>query len=397
MNTLEILRAVILNIRENKVKVLMTTLGIIVGAMTIVVVLAIGKGGQAAIEEQYKSLNVGTIMVMQAPGPPGTQRKKLSEENLKALLEGAKDIKVGSIVLSGTASVSYGSVNSSFSVQGVTETIATINNMTLAAGRFIEAADNEDKSRVAVIGMGVVDELFDGNTEEVVGQKLSINGKRFDIIGVLTRTSDSGPGMSQDDSVYIPYSVAQHQITGRRAEPRIMLLCGDVNRVQNAMDDISAVLKEQFGEGSSSIAVRNAGSRVESARKSAATMTMLLFSVAIVVVIVGGIGIMNVLYVTVRERTREIGILKAIGARRRDILQIFLMEAVFISCAGGILGIGLGEAAIPIMKALGVDVVTSLSGDALAFTSSVVIGTFFGYYPASKASVMKPIDALNFE
>ena len=396
MSLLEILRSIFINIRGNKAKVFLTTLGIIVGTLTVVLVLSIGKGSQASVEDQFKSLNVGTIQIMAGFGRNTTV--KLSSDEMESIQEEAPSIKKVSMMINDRGTVNYYSMSTSASVAGVTEDIQEINNLALEHGDFINGENNEDAEKVAVIGYDIAALFFEDDISQGIGEKITISGKRYEVIGILKKMGDSSlRGFNPDEGIFIPYKVAEKYITGRMARPTILALAKDINHVSSAIEEVNSILQNKFREKSEQFMIVDAGSRLQSAKDSAKTMTLMLLSVASVVLMVGGIGIMNVLFVSVKERTKEIGILKAIGARRRDILLIFLLEAIIVSAAGGIIGILGSMLAMPALNYFQVRAIPSFDSYLLAFSFSVGIGTFFGYYPAAKAAALKPIDALNYE
>ena len=339
----QILLSVILSIRENRLKVALTTLGIVVGAMTIVVVLAIGMGGQAAIEEQYKSMNVGTVTIMSGMGRENA-KYRLTNEDYTALTEQIPGIQASSMMLSERGTIAYETETDTYTVAGVTEAIEKINNLNMAYGKFLTAEDDTEMNRVAVIGSSIATLFFPDAEESAIGQKILVNGKRFEVIGVLGAMGEAGPGMNPDETVYVPYSTAVKQLTGPMASPRIMLLASNIDTVPAMIEEIGTILNKLHEGNGDKFRTMDAGRRLETARASAKTMTMMLFSISVVVMIVGGIGIMNVLFVSVKERTREIGILKSIGAKRKDILLMFLFEAILVSGVGGLVGILLPQA-----------------------------------------------------
>lgn len=392
----EILRSIFINIRENKTKVFLTTLGIIVGSLTIVLVMAIGSGSQASVEEQFKRLNVGTLYIMPSFGRQRTNLK-LELEDMEAIAKEAPSVSKVSMMIQGSATISNGNISTTSSIAGIMEDTKEINNLELEYGEFI----NEDysKEKVVVIGSEIAKLLFEEGTSEAVGEKIIVNGKRFEIIGVLKYQGSAERGFNPDEGLFMPYEVAKRYITGRGpgSRPMIVTLAKDIDHVDSAIEEINVLLQKRYGNKSEQFMIRDAGSSLESAKSSAKTMTLMLLSVATVVLVVGGIGIMNVLFVSVKERTKEIGILKAIGARRKDILRIFLFEAIIISAIGGVLGIVFSMAAMPILNYFNVRAINTMFGYLLAFSFSIIIGTFFGYYPAAKAASLRPIDALNYE
>lgn len=396
MNFKEILRAIFINIMENKFKVFLTTLGIIVGALTIVIVLAIGRGSQKSVEEQFKNLNVGTITIGQGFGKRTTE--KLDSDLVEKIKEEVPEISKITMIINENATAIYDGQSTSVGVMGAYSDIKDINNLELEYGEFFTSENDENRDKVAVIGYGLAELFFPDDVSEAVGNSVIINGRRYKVVGVLKDMNDATVrGFSADEGVIIPYSVAEKNISGRFARPMILALAKDFDSVSSAIDGIEGVLQKVYKDSADDFMIMDAGSRLESAKASAKTLTLLLLSVATVVLIVGGIGIMNVLFVSVKERTKEIGILKAIGARRRDILLMFLLEAIIISAAGGIIGIVLGVLTMPLLKYFQINAYYTNFGYILAFAFSVTIGTFFGYYPAAKASTLKPIDALNYE
>ena len=395
MSLLEIFRAVFTNILVNKFRVFLTALGIIVGSLTIILVVGIGKGSQASVEEQFARLNVGTLYVMSSPG--STSTTALTLDDLNAIQENASSLNAATITVNGKAETSYYNISYSSSVSGVTDDFQALNNLKLEYGEFISPEDNGSRKKVAVIGSDLADILFEDGKSEAIGKTISIDRRRYEVIGVLSRLGDSMQGVNIDESVLVPYEVATKYVLGVSAKPRIIAVAMDVNHVQSAIDEINDILKQRYKAKSGDFTVRDAGSRLAAAKDSAKTMSILLISVAVIVLIVGGIGIMNVLFVSIKERTKEIGILKAIGAKRSDILLQFLLESIIISASGGLTGVGLGIIVMPLMKYIDMQVIPSLYGNILALIFSIATGTFFGYYPAAKASTLRPIDALSYE
>lgn len=395
MSLIEIFRAVFTNILVNKFRVFLTALGIIVGSLTIILVVGIGKGSQASVEEQFARLNVGTLYVMSSPG--STSTTALTPDDLKAIQEKAFSVSASTITVNGKADASYYNISYSSSISGVTDEFQSLSNLKLEYGEFISPGDNDTRKRVAVIGSDLADILFGDEKSDSVGKSISINRRKYEVIGVLARLGDTMQGVNIDESVLVPYEVATKYVLGAEVKPRIIALAKDVNHVESAIDEINVIIKQIYKAKSSNFTVRDAGSRLAAAQDSAKTMSILLIAVAAIVLIVGGIGIMNVLFVSIKERTKEIGILKALGAKRRDILLQFLLESIIISTSGGLIGVGLGIIAIPLMKYIDMQVIPSLYGNVLALVFSIATGTFFGYYPAAKASTLRPIDALSYE
>lgn len=395
MSLFEIFRAVLTNLRANKFRVFLTALGIIVGSLTIILVVGIGRGSQASVEEQFAKLNAGTIYVMPTQG--STSRVVLEPEDLQAIKDNAPSVQAATISVNGRAKISFYRTSYDTSVTGVLDDYQPLNNIVMSYGEFIRFGDSESKNRTAVLGSDLAEILFEGDASVAVGNAITIANRKFEVIGVMERLGDSTQGINIDESVIIPYETAVKYIVGNDVKPRIIALASDVDQVQMAIDEIGGILYEKYGSDASGFQIRDAGSRLVVAQDSARTMSILLVSIAVIVLIVGGIGIMNVLFVSIKERTKEIGILKALGARRRDILLQFLIESVLISTTGGLIGIVLGFIVMPLMAYIEIRTIPSVYGNLLALFFSIATGTFFGYYPAMKAAGLRPIEALSYE
>lgn len=461
----EILRLVWINIIENKAKMMLTTLGIIVGSATIVLVIAVGQGGKADVADQFKNLNAGAIDItvgdgidldaifsggggfpmmggggrmpdfgsmpsfggsgggMPSFGGGGGSRgsggmpslggggmpslggsgggSPVSEstlemkdvEDISSLVNGLDEV---SLIVSGETSVFGGELEeeATKTVVGVTDNYDAVSNLNPLYGRFIEQTDNDNMEYVAVIGYSVAEELFT-YAAYAYGDYIEINGKNYEIVGVLEEMGSVSSGISPDTAVYIPFDTAEKYVFRTSGTTQITAIASDVNTIETVMADIETVLTENHPNASFDIT--DSGSAMEAATSSADTLSTLLLAVASIVFIVGGIGIMNVLFVSVKERTSEIGILKAIGCHKRTILLEFLLEANIVSIIGGAVGVGLSFALVPLLELTGTRMEPSWWGYVLAMMFAVITGTLFGIYPAWKASRLVPIEALNLD
>lgn len=441
----EVLRLVWINLIGNKNRMLMTSLGIVVGAATIVLVIAVGQGGQADVADQFKNLNAGAIEVTatdEAPmedmlemlgempsfggggmpsfggggmpsfgggggggmpsfgggGMPGGSNSlsgtRMTEEDVEDLKELVPNLAEVTILMSGDIEVFGGELEEAVTatVVGAQEAYQDVSNLSVLYGRFLTDEDESATNYVAVIGYDLAEEIF-GSAMYAYGDYLEIEDKNYEIVGVLEQMGSVSSGISPDSAVYIPYSTAEKYVFGTTAEPTIAAVAEDVEDVEQCMADIEVVLTENYPDAY--FEVTDAGSAMEAASSSADTLAMLLLAVASIVFVVGGIGIMNVLFASVQERTQEIGILRAIGCARGTILLEFLLEANFVSLLGGLAGVGLSFAVMPVVEMLGVRCEASLWGAVLAFLFAMLTGTVFGFYPAWKASRLVPIQALN--
>lgn len=437
----EILNLVWINIGGNKSKVLLTSLGIIVGAATIVIVIAIGLGGQKDVQEQFKNLNAGTITIadnsgasssggmggmggMMGGGMPGgggnrggdagggmmggmpggmaggvEQIKKttFTEADLEELTYFIPNIESITLLVSGSSDVEGGTLEEELSstIVGATSQYVEITNLELLMGEFFTEEENEALERVAVLGYDAAVSIFE-NVYDAYGSQININSKKYTVIGVLTETGSTVSDITLDSAVFVPYNSAVKYVLGsNNASPKIVAVAEDVNQIEDTISNMETLLMELYPKGS--FTVTDAGSQVTASQQSANTMSILLIAVASVVFVVGGIGIMNVLFVSVKERTREIGILKALGSSRKDILLQFLLEANFISILGGIVGVAVGYLLMPMVRLSGMSVVASTAASVIALLFAIFTGTVFGFYPAWQAACLKPIEALNHE
>ena len=281
-----------------------------------------------------------------------------------------------------------------YTIVGAYAAYAQVSNLELALGDFITQEDTEDLSRVCVLGSRVCEEIF-GSTMLAYNSILTIDGRDYTIIGVLKSMGTVSSGISPDTAVYLPYTTAEKYLFGNSIDPIITVLAEDVAHVPQVMENVEITLSDIHPGVTYTIS--DAGSSMEAATQSANTMSLLLVAIASIVFVVGGIGIMNVLFVSVQERTREIGILKALGCSRENILTEFLLEANMISTFGGVMGVVIGSALMPLLGHFEMRVEASAGGVAMALVFAVLTGTLFGFYPAAKAAALKPIEALNHE
>ncbi len=401
MNFTEMMRVVWLNLVQNKFKVMLTSLGIIVGAVTIVMVIAIGRGGEAEIAGQFGDLSAATVYVntdyskMFSGNMDMSSYPKLNEEHLEQMADENPYLKKLMLMLNTMAEATINNEKNFTTFNGVSPDYEEISNLPIATGDNITQDDVDNMTRVAVLGDKIAAQYF-GSAENAVGRTLKVGGQTFQIIGVLERKGDAIQSMNPDNSVFIPYTTAMRYLAGDYDLPQMIGLAKDISVVDKAIARMQSTLDYMLDD-SSFYMVEDAGSRIEAATQSATTMKMLLISVAAIVFVVGGIGIMNVLFVSVKERTREIGILKALGSSKKDVMLQFLLESVMISIFGGGVGILLSFLLMPLMQYTDIPVLATADGKLVALFFSVLTGALFGFYPAWKAAGLKPIDALNYE
>ncbi|MCL1821053.1 MAG: ABC transporter permease [Oscillospiraceae bacterium] len=427
MRVSEQFRSVIYSIMANKFRVFLTSLGIVIGTFTIIMVVGIGKASSDAVSEQYKRLSVETITISRANmrmnfggGGIGISLSQLTKDQALAMEDELEHVKSVGVSVNTSSPVAYGLISENVTVQGINEAYAEITRLNILHGEFFTDEDGARRDKLVVLGYNVATLLFGEDIEDAIGEKVLIKGLSFTVVGVLERIGGTGgiaatsmaSSSQSDDMVFIPYDVAVRYTSGSGAVSSggavriasaiggggagIVALANDISSVKAAITEIEDYIADIIGDYTT-YNVTDAGSTLSSALETSNTMSTLLISVAAIVLIVSGIGIMNVLMVAVKERTREIGILKSIGAAKYVILLEFLLEAVFISVFGGALGVALSVYVPNVLDYMGIDYSPSVNGLLLGFGFSVITGIFFGYYPAYKASKLRPIEALSAE
>ncbi len=392
---------------RNKARSGLTILGIVIGIGSVIAMISIGQGAQSSIQSNIESMGSNLLLVY-----PGTQRslgtqvrssfgsaKSLTMEDVEAIAQQTNYISYVAPDQSGRYQVTAKGTNTNTQVMGVTFAYSTVRNVEVAEGDFISDQNVNNISKVAVLGPSVVEDLF-GEDANAVGQTIRINKITFKVIGVTEEKGSSGMS-NQDDMIYIPLTTNQKFLSGNEYLSTISIQVSDQNLMTMAQEEVTSLLLDQHNISDSTLAdfrIMNQSDLVESASSIADTLTILLGSIAGISLIVGGIGIMNMMLTTVTERTREIGLRKAVGAKRKDINLQFLAEATMLTLIGGICGIILGWGIAAILTKL--DVTTtkvSMGSVFLSFGVSAAIGIIFGYYPARRASRLNPIEALRYE
>jgi putative ABC transport system permease protein len=404
----ETLRVALGGIAANKLRSGLTMLGLVIGVASVIVLVAVGNGSKQAVQESIRALGSNVLMVMGqgargGPGSAGTSTASLTVEDAKALEDDelAPHVKSASpVVTVSSATLVAGSTSyQPASVVGTTPSYADAKNLSVAAGELFTTEQNEARERVAVLGPTVVENLGVG-----VGQSIKINGIAFQVVGVTTAQGASGT-TDNDDVVLLPLTAAQDVLAGYGAISSITVQAVDEQGLNAAQAEVEDVLYQRHdvdaaavagGSASAGFQVINQGSILEASDETTGVFTTLLTAVAAISLLVGGIGVMNIMLVSVTERTREIGIRKAIGARRSDVLAQFLTEAVLVSMLGGLIGVVVGLL-VARFEIAGVSPAVTVPSVALAFGASVLAGLFFGTYPAARAARLRPIEALRFE
>lgn len=395
-------------IRANKMRSTLTSLGIIIGVSAVIIMLAIGNGAQIMIQEQIKSMGSNLIMVLSgASTSSGARMGGGSQPTLKlsdadAIEKELTTVNMAAPMVNEVSQVIYGNRNWSTSVSGADNRALYVRDWGVSEGRYFSESDIKNSAKVAILGQTVVKELF-GDVDPIY-KTIRIKGIPFDVIGILEAKGQTGHGQDQDDAVYIPISTAQKKVMGMEFPDlvkMIMVQAVDTKSTYKAEDEIKILLRQRHNLGlnkDDDFTVRNLTQFMEMMKSSTQIMTILLGAIASVSLLVGGIGIMNIMLVSVTERTREIGIRMAIGAKTADIRLQFLMEALVLSLIGGLIGVIIGLTGVYLISNFtSFTAKVSLFYVLLPFSFAGVIGIIFGYFPAYKASKLNPINALRYE
>jgi len=405
VNFFESIRISLRALRANKLRSALTMLGIIIGVAAVIAMVGIGNGATASITSQIQGLGSNLLTISAGQSSSGGVRGGVGSSNTLSMTDVSK-IQVGAAVkavapvTSINAQVVMGRGNTSTNITGTTQDYEIIKNVTLTSGRFITKEDVDSNARVAVLGPTVVTNLFGDANASVIGKIIKVNNVPFQVIGVTTATGSTG-FQSSDDMITAPITTIQARLIGRKTVRNILVSASSADLMQTAQDEITAAMhrahKIQPGKDDD-FTVQNQADMLATMQGVTQTLTMLLGGIAGISLLVGGIGIMNIMLVSVTERTREIGIRKAIGAKSMDILLQFLIEAVVLSVLGGGIGIALGYGGSSLVgKAMTLDTSISPTSVLVAFGFSAAIGIIFGVFPARKAAAMDPIDALRYE
>ena len=392
-------------LKRNKLRSFLTMLGIIIGVGAVIAMVAIGEGAKALVRSQIASLGTNVLVVIPGTLTQGGARtgfggvRTLMDSDARAIMEEVPSVTLASPTMRQVNQVVAGNLNWSTVIQGVAPEFQQIRDWQVEDGRFINQADVGNAAKVALIGQTVASVLF-GNEDPIDGV-IRIKKIPFRVIGVLGAKGQTGHGTDQDDVVMIPYTTMQKRVMAITHVQSIVVSAVSAEKTQEAQQQMTALLRQRHRiqpDQDDDFFIRNLSDIAEAAQNSARVMAILLGSIASVSLLVGGIGIMNIMLVSVTERTREIGIRMAVGARKKDIMLQFIVEAVVMAAIGGALGtlVGVGSSGM-INRMMQWPVLIRPDIIALALLVSGGVGVFFGFYPAQKAANLDPIDALRYE
>jgi len=400
-----ILKVAFRALSRNKLRSLLTALGIIIGVACVVAVVGIGEGARIQSEDRLKSLGTNFLMVLPGSVTSGGARagfgasSKLSEDDVEAIRREVSTVSYVSASIRTVAQVIYGNQNWSTSIQGAQVDWPLVRSWNVEKGMFFTEQDDKAAAKVCVLGQTVATNLFED--EDPIGKTIRIKNLPFRVVGVLESKGGSMMGQDQDDLVVAPYETVQKKLIGTTAVGMILVSAATNDLVDAAQNEITALLRQRHRitkPSDDDFIIRSQTEMLEQAAAQNRTMSALLWSIAGVSLLVGGIGIMNIMLVSVTERTREIGVRMAIGAKGRDIQAQFLVEAVALAVTGGAIGVGVGLGIQRLVARLaGWPVATQPQAILMAVAFSALVGVGFGFYPALKASRLDPIEALRYE
>ena len=404
-----ILKISVRAIEANKMRSILTSLGIIIGVAAVIIMLSIGNGAQISIQNEMRSMGTNLIMIRSGSSTSGGARMghgsqpTLKNGDADAIQEKIDAIHLAVPVVNDSGQLIYANTNWATNIVGTDNRYFEIKEWDLAYGRFFSETDIKNANKVVILGQTVAKQLF-GDIDPL-GKTIRVKGIPFTVIGTLTARGQSGPGQDQDDMIYLPLSTVQKKVSGTQFPDMVNMLMLQTYKAEDtytSQSEISALLRQRHNLGinkDDDFTIMNLTQFMEMMQSSTKIMTVFLGFIASISLIVGGIGIMNIMLVSVTERTREIGIRMAIGAKRWDIRLQFLMEALILSLLGGIIGVVIGIIGVYAMPLItnAFTAVLSTFYVVLPFSFSGIVGLLFGFFPAYKASLLNPINALRYE
>jgi len=392
----------------NRLRTFLTMLGMVIGVGAVVLMMAIGEGAQQSIKRSIDSMGSNLFVILSGSSSSSGSRSASGSSstlnmNDATAIGDLEDINAFAPISVGNAQIIYAGNNSNSAIVGTTPSYFSIRRWDVESGELFSDSDIRSANRVALVGKTVVENLF-GDEIDPIGKTIRIKKSPFLVVGVLEGKGQSFDGRDQDDTVIVPITTAQRKLFGNQIPGSVRMIMAQAKSekymgvAEEAINDLVRQRHNIRENAESDFSIRNLTAMAKTASETAKTMSMLLGAIASISLLVGGIGIMNIMLVSVTERTREIGIRMAIGAREKDILLQFLLEACVISIVGCVIGVGLGlGGAMLVEKMIGAEILISMQSIVLAFSVAASVGVFFGYYPASKAAKLHPIEALRYQ